>query len=676
MRERDVRLLNVGVVRASVFAAVGCLAACHGGGGGGGASLNPVLNTTMFSTNENVALQGTLSATDPSGSPVTFAEVSSPKSGAISGFTSAGQFIYTPTRNFTGNDSFSVTATDAGGHSTTGTISITVTVNQPPSATDTVVRADPDASGTSTVKLAVADPDNDPLTITVTPNSTLVGTATVLSDGTVSIAGLGGFKGLTRFDYTVTDPSGATATGHAAVFVGADPFRAAFVADAAGNGSYEVYLSNFAGSPTAVTNATQGTLRLKGFAISDNGATLVYRTQDTNNAATTGLSFVETATPTTQVAIALPAGAVPVPDASGKDQFAVSPDGHWIAVIAGQGSTNSLYVLNVSQPTVVTPIVPAAAVYATKPTFTVDSKNIYFLATSVASGASKSLYMAALSNPAVIVLVSAPSDPAKSDDVFAYSVALDQSRIAEQANRNGGVGLFFIDPSHLGDEIQINQTLNFGQSISASGSSTIGLDPSLGGSANLKRVAYRVANPANAPPADIDGVYVAEVSATPNPRSVVRLDEVIGLRPDDAALLYTDNAQVFEAVIDSGTPGQQLGLGVNGWYDSTGGIVLLQNPLSLGAPLASGSTLSATLRGSFGTTQQVGTSSMATYYLDVSGFSRAAVAIIGEGPATGGVPTTAPLEIVNALAPAAVYRMTPFASPLALTSYASKVVSQ
>ena len=46
---------------------------------------------------------------------------------------------------------------------------------------------------------------------------------------------------------------------------------------------------------------------------------------------------------------------------------------------------------------------------------------------------------------------------------------------------------------------------------------------------------------------------------------------------------------------------------------------------------------------------------MATYYVDVSGFPQAAAAIIGEGPATGGVPTTARLGIVNALAPTAVY---------------------
>ncbi len=156
------------------------------------------------------------------------------------------------------------------------------------------------------------DPDKDKLTVAVVPNSTLVGTATVNSDGSVSISGLTGFKGLTRFDYTVTDPSNATATGHAAVFVGEAPFRAAFVADATGNGTYEVYLTDFAGNPVAVTNASIGTLRLKGFAVSDNGATVVYRTQDTSNSATTSLSFVQTASPGTQVAIQLPSGVVPV----------------------------------------------------------------------------------------------------------------------------------------------------------------------------------------------------------------------------------------------------------------------------------------------------------------------------------------------------------------------------
>ena len=98
-------------------------------------------------------MNGTLAATDPGGGAVTFAQGASPKSGTVSGFTPAGQFVYTPNPNFTGSDSFSVTATDMGGHSTTGTISITVTVNQPPTTTDIVVRADPDSSGVSSVNV-------------------------------------------------------------------------------------------------------------------------------------------------------------------------------------------------------------------------------------------------------------------------------------------------------------------------------------------------------------------------------------------------------------------------------------------------------------------------------------------------------------------------------------------
>jgi hypothetical protein len=66
---------------------------------------------------------------------------------------------------------------------------------------------------------------------------------------------------------------------------------------------------------------------------------------------------------------------------------------------------------------------------------------------------------------------------------------------------------------------------------------------------------------------------------------------------------------------------------------------------------------------------------MATYYVDVSGFSLTAAAIIGQGPANGSPPATAVLSIINALAPTAGYPMSDFASPLQLTSYVSRVVS-
>lgn len=159
--------------------------------------------------------------------------------------------------------------------------------------------------------------------------------------------------------------------------------------------------------------------------------------------------------------------------------------------------------------------------------------------------------------------------------------------------------------------------------------------------------------------------------------STIGLPSGLGGSPDleNDAVLYTDGAQVFEAIIGSGNPSQPLGPGIAAWYDSTDNIVLLQSPLSPGMPLASGSTLSATVRGSFGATRQVGTPSTATSYLDVSGFPLTAAVIIGQGPANPSPPGTAILSIVNALAPTAVYPMSNFESPLQLTSDVSRVVS-
>jgi hypothetical protein len=650
-----------GVISAVI---VFCVAAC-GGGGGGGSSSNPSLGTLVFSTNENVALPGHLTATDPAGGAVTFSQVGNPASGTVTGFTAAGAFVYTPNANFTGSDSFKIEATDAGGHATMGMVSITVTVNQPPVASNTIIRADGTALASINVLANASDPDKDPLSVTIA-DPALVGTASVNPDGSVSITALpSGFKGLTRFKYQVTDPSGASAVAWAAVFIGADPFRAALVADAAGNGSYEVYLADFAANPIKMTTATQGTLRLQGFAISDNGATVVYRTQDTANAATTSLSFVQTATPATQVSITLPGGTVPVTDASGKDQFVVSSDGNWIAMIAGQGTNSSLYILNVTNPTVVSQVQPTGAMYATHPTFTPDSKNIYFLAASVVGGAAKSLYFVALSSPSATALVSAASDPAKNDDISAYSVASDQTRIVTQATRNGGVGLFFIDPAHLQTENQLNQVPGFGRSITTS---TIGLPPGRGGSTTLTHVAYDVGDSSNP---DSVGIYVADIppATPPSPQFVAQLEQVIGFSPDDTKILYTDTAQIFEIASGSGNTGTQLGEGTQAWYDSTGNIVLLQKPLSAG-----GSTLAYNTR-PFATPQPVTSSANAAYDVDVSGFSQGVV-ILGQASSSGAAPTATNLQIVNALAPDHPSALTSLESPLQLTSYVSKVVSR
>jgi hypothetical protein len=133
------------------------------------------------------------------------------------------------------------------------------------------------------------------------------------------------------------------------------------------------------------------------------------------------------------------------------------------------------------------------------------------------------------------------------------------------------------------------------------------------------------------------------------------------------AILYTDGNLVSEAVIDV-TGETALGGGFNGWYDSTGNIVLLQQH----SPYP---TLAATSRGSFGTAPQVGTTSLAVIYTDVSGFDRG-VAVIGQGPTSGNPPATAPLQIVSALAPQGLFLLAKFQSPMQLTSYSSRVVAK
>lgn len=640
---------------------------CAAGCGGGGGSPNPVLGNLAFSTAENVPLTVQLTATDPGGGALTFKQTGNPKAGQVTGFTAAGHFVYQPNSTFTGGDSFPIQVTDTAGYMSSGVVSITVTLNHPPTAANIIMRVDGTALTSIDVLAKSSDPDKDKLTVSIT-DTPLVGTATVNSDGTVRLSDLpGGFKGLTRFKYKVTDPSGASAVATAAIFVGADPFRAAFVGDAAGNGSYEVYLTDFAQDPRAVTAATQGKLRLRGYAVSDNGATVVYRVQDTGAAAATSLSFVETASPARQTPIALPGGAAPVLDAQGKDQFIVSPDGKWIAMIAGQANNNSLYVMNVASPATVTQVAPTGAVYSTQASFSPDSNNIYFLASTVVAGAARSLYYASLGSPATPTLISAQSDPATNDDVSAYSVSTDQTRILIQANRLGRVGLFFIDPQHLQTELQVNGPLGIGNVLAGS---TISLPPGHGGATSGERVAYTVESFATSA---LIGTYVAEVSATPNPRLVAAGARAIGFRPDDMALLYTKGAQVFESVIDSGTVDANVGGGVEGWYDSTGNIVLLEQFLASGGG-SSYPALASTVRGSFGTTQPVGLAAMASDYVNTTGFDRG-VAIIGEGPITGGSPASAQLALVNATAPAALFYLATFQSPLQLTSDIARVVS-
>jgi chitodextrinase len=140
-----------------------------GGGCGGTTGVNclPVANNVSAATDAGKAVTVTLQGSDSDGSVISYAIVTAPRNGTLSG-TGANR-TYTPAAAFSGTDTFTYTVTDnAGGVSAPATATITVRpplgVNRPPVSCFT-------ANLTATVGVPVAlngscstDPDSDPLT--------------------------------------------------------------------------------------------------------------------------------------------------------------------------------------------------------------------------------------------------------------------------------------------------------------------------------------------------------------------------------------------------------------------------------------------------------------------------------------------------------------------------------
>ena len=90
----------------------------------------PVANDQSVSTNEDTALNGTVTATDPDSDPLTFAVVAAPTHGTLSLNTTTGAFTYTPAVNYNGADSFTFKANDGRVDSNVATVSITVNAGE------------------------------------------------------------------------------------------------------------------------------------------------------------------------------------------------------------------------------------------------------------------------------------------------------------------------------------------------------------------------------------------------------------------------------------------------------------------------------------------------------------------------------------------------------------------
>ena len=123
----------------------------------------PIATDQTFSTSEDIPRSIMLGATDANGDPLTYSVVSQPLHGSLLPVSGNGNFTYTPSPDFNGQDSFTFKANDGKADSNIATISMTVIpVNDAPMASDQLVNGSEDMAIPLT--LGAADVDGDSLT--------------------------------------------------------------------------------------------------------------------------------------------------------------------------------------------------------------------------------------------------------------------------------------------------------------------------------------------------------------------------------------------------------------------------------------------------------------------------------------------------------------------------------
>ncbi len=180
----------------------------------------PLAQNGQLAVTEDLAVNGTLTASDPDGHSLTFRLIQAPSNGTVA-ITDpvSGAYTYTPHPNANGNDSFSFAADDWLFSSNIATMSITIqAVNDAPRADADSLTLAENSSASVDVLGNDNDPDGDALTIL---------SFTQPAHGSLSHDGVGrytyrpevNYSGSDTFSYTVRDPSGLTASAAVAITV-------------------------------------------------------------------------------------------------------------------------------------------------------------------------------------------------------------------------------------------------------------------------------------------------------------------------------------------------------------------------------------------------------------------------------------------------------------------------
>ncbi|WIM95009.1 Ig-like domain-containing protein [Actinoplanes oblitus] len=173
--------------------------------------------TTAFGTSVTITVSANDSDPDDPMSTLVYS-VSSPPPHGVAVAHSDRSITYTPAAGWSGTDTFRYTADDPNGGSGTATVTVT-TANAAPVAADDMVNTPTNTPVTVDVLQNDLDPNGDPLTVDgVTQPPPTDGTVTFTATD-VTFTPDPVFAGPTTFTYTVSDPSGDTATAVVSVDV-------------------------------------------------------------------------------------------------------------------------------------------------------------------------------------------------------------------------------------------------------------------------------------------------------------------------------------------------------------------------------------------------------------------------------------------------------------------------
>ena len=182
----------------------------------------PEFGSMHNTTPEDTAVSGSVTASDPESDAVTYAKASDPAHGTVT-VAPDGSYTYTPNDDYTGEDSFTVTADDGQPEHSTGTgiAHITVTpVNDNPAATDDSDETQEDTAVLIDVlanDIDVDAADGDTLAITAVGSAGHGSAVAVL--GKIRYTPVANWNGTDTFSYTISDQEGEKDTATVTVTV-------------------------------------------------------------------------------------------------------------------------------------------------------------------------------------------------------------------------------------------------------------------------------------------------------------------------------------------------------------------------------------------------------------------------------------------------------------------------